>query len=568
MIFEMVTERLTALANRWKDLADSFRRLAKELPATVPPKTPATFGEVDPTKPELGFQRNCFHKKLPADLVGDIGEYQRVEAAKLLLKPTDPLVTAGGTTGTINATIDIFRKSLVLGPNPNGFSGLVNLIDQFGNEETSVGEFPDPTQDTTEVAACRDRLRALKQYVGRQIEDLNELLEEVSQRFYLSGIRDSVDNLSGYPVLTSEMSVRPTGSGSAGDGQGGGGTRLRQAVDGAMTAVLGRLPKVEDNRSFVLALTQSFQAYEVAGSTGYRWTPRSFVGQTDLGGGVTGGQASLYSRAKAIEDNVLDLLDGLYPLREDADDELTEAARGIVRSQFTALVGELALEGGPRRARVEDLLNQLFDRKVSVDLPGGKTQADGHLGMLQLEFGLNTDHVNTLEEENNVTNFIALRDYIDSIRTGWRTFESTLYGKDLGTRLVLLSRALSVAAASVEEVCEAMDSVFVGSAERQVASFRDDAGKVVFVSEVLGWITTFTSTEAPGLVNTGGRKGVEAIIPTTITLRDFVDRLVKSIPFEAGLPDAMRHPRVLNPLRELRGHLDLVRRHAEEVKRP
>jgi hypothetical protein len=195
-------------------------------------------------------------------------------------------------------------------------------------------------------------------------------------------------------------------------------------------------------------------------------------------------------------------------------------------------------------------------------------EAKGHLHVLQLEFGLENARVNTLDEEANFTNFVAVRDYIASVRSSWEMFRDTFYGKDLGTRLVLLSRALSVAAESVVEATDAMDSVFVGSAERQVASFFDGTGQRVFVGEILGWIALFTRDEAPALVHSAGRRGVEAIIPTVTTLGELVKRLVESIPWESGLPDGMRHPRVINPLRELHGHLELVRRHAEEVKRP
>lgn len=645
MIFEMVNERLTALANKWTDLADTFRRLAASLDANDQRRIMIGEANVDPNDPakqEKGLQRLCFylppggaittvsgaggaavvvttkdaHGLVTGDSVVitrakgfplangrftitkisdskfslnantnvgastegrwskqvDPGEVQRLEDARIMLKPEDPLATQN-KTGVIDLAIKLIQESRSR-ISPGGDRGLSSIRIEFERilvlPASASDPAPAPRLDTVEAIACSESMSELDALIDKNIGDLQELLEEVSERFYLSGIRDSVDNLSGYPILTSEMAPRSMPAapgGNSGGGQGNGGS-FRRSIDGAIRDVLGRLPKASDTRSFLVALSQTFEAVAVEGHTEYRWNPRSFVGQTDLGGGVTGGQASLYTRAKAVEKNVLCLLDGLFPLREDADEELTQAARNIVHTEFQQLVEELSVEGGPRRARVNGLFALLFDREFHVKVDGENKPVRGHLAMLREEYGLTTAHVNTLDEENNVTNYIALRDYIESIRTGWNSFEGTLFGKDLGTRLVLLSRALSVAADSVEEANEAMDSVFVGMAERQVASFHDEKGQRVFVGELLSWITTFASEEAPNLVQSGGRRGVEAIIPTTIIIRDLVDRLIKSIPFESSLPDGMRHPRVINPLRELHGHLELVRRHAEEVKRP
>ncbi|HYV37721.1 MAG TPA: hypothetical protein VE988_18700, partial [Gemmataceae bacterium] len=153
-----------------------------------------------------------------------------------------------------------------------------------------------------------------------------------------------------------------------------------------------------------------------------------------------------------------------------------------------------------------------------------------------------------------------------SIWIGWTGFRDKLLGKDLGTRFVLLSRALSVASECIEEIYEAMNSVFVGPAERQVASFRDGSGREVLVGELLSWVMDFTSDDAPRLVHEGGRRGAEAVIPTAKTLAELIRRLIQAISFEFDLPEGMRQPRVLNPLRELQGHLNRIKQLATEVR--
>src|SRR5215212_6541094 len=119
MIFEMVNERLIALANKWSDLGDAFRRLAASLPTTDQRRL--RFGEAnvdlaDPTRQEKGLQRLCFHKRLigvpgiPNEPVEDRGESQRLDDERVLLDPADPLVTAPpAAPGTINRVLQLYQ---------------------------------------------------------------------------------------------------------------------------------------------------------------------------------------------------------------------------------------------------------------------------------------------------------------------------------------------------------------------------------------------------------------------------------------------------------------------------
>src|SRR5262249_16055854 len=185
-------------------------------------------------------------------------------------------------------------------------------------------------------------------------------------------------------------------------------------------------------------------------------------------GAVTGAQASIYSRARAMLDQSLPLLNGISPLRPDFDLEDSEAIRAIVRSSLTELVGELGREGGPRISRVDEPFDLLLLGEHS-SLRDTENVA-GQLGLLRDRFGMRRQFVNTIGEEQNLTNFLILVDNSNSLRQTWisqRHFFD-LKGTDvfLGTQMVLLSRALAVVAESVEEAYFAMDSVFLGQAER------------------------------------------------------------------------------------------------------
>jgi len=373
----------------------------------------------------------------------------------------------------------------------------------------------------------------------------------------------AVESIASYPLLTTEMGVS-AGAPRAVTGAPPG-APLQRVVDDALRTVLGRLPKVNDARSVAAALTQSFSSREEGGRTVWEWTPKSYVGQTDLGGGVTGAQASLAAFAKSALDNSLPLLDGLSPLDSHADPQEVEAARAILRTQWIGFANELANEGGPRAARANDLSK---NAQESVNKLGD------HLGMrtfneVTQKREITRKNVVTLEEEKNLTNFMAVSDYVYSVGRSWDNYKDHFFQEDLGTGLVLLQRALLAVAESVGELYAAMDSVFVGPAERLTARIDVQDPKGMVVEELLSWISSFASTEATELIRDGGKRGVEAIKPTVESLRDLVDQFRASLEkTQTGRPDGLRHSRVRKLLQELSSHLTEVLNRAKKVTPP
>ncbi len=542
MIYEMVRDNLDSLANQWRDLAQEFDRLINPLLTTDPRLAVLDNPVLPTTHQQRGLRDRC-----------------RDEAARLRI-----LVTASNTASPLPANT-LFQDAA------NNFrlsDAELNVFNQ-GIARDSIAHlfesnFPSLPSDLVEITLCRTRIEKLADFLRHGIQEFEEVLSVEGERLHISGIRGSVDNLASYPILTESLGgAVPTAAAPAGPG---GHLSLQMTIDRAMREVLGRMPKTRDPRSFVVALNQSFALNEVEGRTEFHWTPRSYAGQTDLGGGVTGAQASLATRGKVALDNILPLLEGLYPLLPDADKQETEAARAIVRSELTEIVNEFGVEGGPRVERVNTLFNLLLVQNTTGI--NGATVSDGKLGYLRSVFGLTQGQVNTLEEETNVTNFVVIQDYIESLQQSWNSFTTTWLGRDLGTRIVLLGRALSVASESVNEIYAAMDSVFVGAAERQVVSFNLPSGGRMIVEELLSWVTTFTADEAPHLIFEGGRRGIETIIPTVQRLEELLGQFIRAIVSDPLLPDGLRHPRVRHPLQELRGYLRQVQTLAQDVRRP
>lgn len=348
-----------------------------------------------------------------------------------------------------------------------------------------------------------------------------------------------------FPVMVDEVDIGGT-SGRRGGGRAG--WQSGQIVESALKDVLGWRPRSADPRGFVAALTQSFTWTEVAGHTECTWTPRSYAAsiQADLGA-LTGAQAAIYQQVKLLADAALPILERLMPLRPDPDAENITALRSIVRSRLNEIPAELGAEGGPRVQRVDDL----FERLRGPDQTPG-----GELGLLGKRLGMSREFANTLDEETGLTEFLVLTGHVETtfgIWTSQRRFfdrlESNTVPDDrpfLGTQLVLLSRQLEVVAETVGESYFAMDSVFLGAAERQTVELQFPAvdqlpqESPLTVAELLDWVERFATEEGPRLITDGGVDGVQAFAPT-------VERLATLVRRARLQPDGQQDPARMPP---------------------
>jgi hypothetical protein len=371
-----------------------------------------------------------------------------------------------------------------------------------------------------------------------------------------------------YPLITESASM---GGGSWGSPAPPSSADLGQTVQDALRSVLNwRSAGFNgDAKGFVAALNQSFTLTQTQGHTEFTWTPRSYAAVQSGLGALTGAQASIYTRAKAALDQALPLLEGLYPLLSSYDPQIVEANRAIVRSGLTELVNEFGIEGGPRVLRVDDLFRQLVGPAIQTN----PENVGGQLKQLSDSFGLLRAQVNTIDEEQDLTNFFIIVDYTLGLQQSWLTQRGSFTRSAsshpfLGTQLVLVERSLAVVAESVQEIYMALDSVFVGKEERQVVELTlppfpgdtDQTNSSLFVAELLGWIDQVASNEGPQLIKDGGKQGV-------ISFQDTIGRLAflasnallqpqLGMPTGLNLPKGYRTARVQNALSELAVHLN------------
>ena len=456
-------------------------------------------------------------------------------------------------------------------------NGLVRFVlDEGGTYEVRVypdpQAFGDPLVDVVEVHSISTSTTTLPASPGLQGSSRQRFVGGSSQPN-----PDPITDIAAYPVLTEEVGYPPSplalpgGKSSAMPGT----PALGQTVMKAISDVLGWQVK-PDPKAFLGALNASFSLKETEGHTEATWTPRSYAVQTDLSGGITGAQASVYARAKEALDQSLPLLDGLYPLFKESKDEDVSALRATVRSQFIDLVNELGLLGGPRVARVTQLFFLLLGQQLSQDpfhpnpsqVVTDPDRVSGSLGNLRVEFGfsLSDDLVNTVQDEQNVTNFRIVTDYLTSLAISWlnnlRFFGLKTDAPFFGTQLVLLSRQLSVVAEKVNEVRFTLDSVFIGPADRQTLQIDfASVAQPMFLEDLFTWIDSFASEEGPRLIAEGGKFAVsQSFVPIATQLQQLAQGLLGNAFQQGGsgqptnfgqLPPGFRTFRVQNSVKDL-----------------
>ncbi len=394
----------------------------------------------------------------------------------------------------------------------------------------------------------------------------------------------NVEDAIAYPILTEEVGYRPPSMGGVISGvpSSGGGASLGTVAAKAISDVLGWKASATDPKGFVGALTQSFTLTDTEGHVEAKWTPRTYAVQTDLAGGITGAQASLYTRAKDALDKCLPLLDGLYPLDPEADQEDVKALREMARSQMTEITKELGSLGGPSVLRVNTYFQILLGGDPIVFTPPSKVEPEpdkvaGTLGSIRNTYGIffaDNPFSNSVEDEEDITNFRIISDYVTSLEQSWiangRFFILGTTGEAFfGTQLVLISRQLSVIVETVNEVRFALDSVFIGPSERQTLQlqFADPSLPAMFVEDVLHAVESFASEEGPRLLRDGGRLAVNNnILPVVESLQNLVE--AAHTPTNIGsLPDGYKTARVRNALDDLGDQLENLFNLADQVGR-
>jgi hypothetical protein len=518
-----------------------------------------------------------------------------VDKNSITITFSDPVVSDAGTTSATNlANYSIFDPGSADFRQPRTIQDALDDPKNTGNSSfaslasanRTVTITFTPTRPAKNEFASGDwvnvTIKNVKGLKGETLEgDLVAIAPQVQGKSQAARLTRDVEDATSYPVLTEEIGSRISPVGIPTGGGGGGISNLGQVALQAVSDVLGWKPSTTDPKGFVGALTQSFTITDVEGHVESTWKPRSYAVQTDLGGGITGAQASLYMRAKDALDTSLSLLDGLYPLDPEADPEYVKALREMARSQMTEIVKELGAVGLPSILRIDTYFGILVGQSPagtnSTPVQFDPDAIGGTLGQLRDTYGIyfrGNPFNNSVGDEQDITNFRVISDYMTSLMQSWianRDFFrlGTKHPAFFGTQLVLLSRQFNVIAETVNEVRFTLDSVFIGANERQtlVLEFADETSlPSMFLEDVLVEVEKFVTDEGPRLLRDGGKISVtNNILPVVESLQNMVEQAHDPENLNE-LPRGFRTARVQNALADLQDQLQKLFELTEQVE--
>lgn len=243
-------------------------------------------------------------------------------------------------------------------------------------------------------------------------------------------------------------------------------------------------------RGFVTALDKSSRLARLPNHE-WHWAPRTYPVQADVAGAPGGAQASLPTQARDAVASSLTLLDGITPLSPDANAQKSAIGRGsrlATKQHLERLLQELdRKDANPRDVgdRFTELLGATASSGASVK---------GDLQALREDMRLTPDQVNTIGDEQSLTNYTILTDFIVGARRSWeaklrRHGSSTPLGPD-----ALLFAAIGE---SVRETYFVMNSVSLGPIERQTLLLCPEGEAQLTFSDLLLRVDHLVNEEGP-----------------------------------------------------------------------
>lgn len=379
---------------------------------------------------------------------------------------------------------------------------------------------------------------------------LNDIASKPDHTNVLNKLSSALSDIADLTPTSNDSTGSPSRSRTSGD--------LQTIVDNAFTDVLGRNLNVGNLKTFIASLEQAFPGEQDGAKTKYLWNPRTYAVLSELGGGISGAQASIYHQARSAWEDIEPLLNNLTPITLKADTEKAEAIRAIVQTEMIELVNELGYEGGPRVQRVDYLFRILGDEN------------SGLVEQLKDAFAIDRKDVVTVEDEEQYTHQIMIENRIEALKQSWEKIKIEFIDSEqkyFGTQLVLISRSLAVVADAVEETMNVMDSVGLGPSERKtlLLEWNDTNNKnqkqSLLLGDMLEWIQAFARDEGPRLAVNGGVPGVKVIAETAKEL----EQLVKTASTSKQKNIGFNRQRVENSLKVLVSHLADVQKRAKDA---
>jgi hypothetical protein len=346
---------------------------------------------------------------------------------------------------------------------------------------------------------------------------------------------DAVSLYAAYPILTS-----PGPDGGSGAGTPAGGGDARAIVQREWRNVLGRVPRDGDVAGMLAALDRRFVETDADGVDGWTYVPGSYVGQNDVGAGVTGAQASLASFANRVGEEIGTYVAEAQPLRMlDENPEEVDIARAGFWASWQSFVASLGDEGGLPAARSAVLLRQAREQLVRFGIQLGMFEQGALEVVVSIDGGSEIDAIRripisrefvlTRDDEERLTNFLIVRDRVAAVARAFaETIGTDAVTPDYGMVFTWLQRDLDVLPELVRDVRWALDSVDFGLEQQEVCALQPDDPNSMTLASVLQWSEDL-SDEGRTLLQDGGVRGAAMLAERAAALRDtlaILDRMI------------------------------------------
>jgi len=346
----------------------------------------------------------------------------------------------------------------------------------------------------------------------------------------------------------------------------------------SISDVLGWRVDIKNADGIKRALAEAFPIKVVNGKNCVEVKKGGFRSQAAQAGtfAVTGAQKSLYERVRTVVEQIKPLLASIRPLTSSPDQEDIDAVKSLIGPELDELVEQLGTEGGPPIARIDHLLHLLIGyehdegwwSKFLAKFHKKSNDSKGHIYDLGSALGITDDNVNTIQEEMTLTEFTTILNYTDMIVMTWNANRDAFsYKPDqafLGTQAVQIERTLTCVSESVNEVTFALDSVFIGPAERATIIVPKGEFEGGTLAELLSWIDD-VAARGFDQINVSGKYGVgNALKPALEKVCHAVDSVLKA---DIKIP-GFTHNRVENAFKALQFNLGNALYYAESIPAP
>lgn len=392
-----------------------------------------------------------------------------------------------------------------------------------------------PPEWSTDPVKLRELRQALieKLVIKLQVGD-SEIAQQLAQ------ISETLNRSAATETTTFENgSISTSATGSA--------NLLTRQVERALAQVLGRTPG-QGSDGFIKALNAAFPTATdgnvistPARSAVSLHSPQNGGKRDAMIGQLSVQQANLYRQGNIIATDALQVLAGLEPFDPTADVDAVEALRTLIQSQISSLVEELGRLDEPRLERVSTYFSTLdksldelgrrirLTRQIIMGNPSGNPVSD--------VFPV------TINDEAQTAAYELLKNYVATLKIIWQKYidslsESEVVSGRYSERLSRVNVMLPVVTGSNHSFINAMDAIgFTTSERRSDAALFTTLGSEftlsinlpdgtssrvkladITVNDFNDWIDQFTNVEAPSLLGSSGRFGLDFVTDQADTL--------------------------------------------------